>query len=68
MEFKQPKPKLKADELYLAHDRIVCGRLHCAGMSAHFTGKTIHGLRVRKISAEEIREKQLNCEMCNARP
>lgn len=35
--------------------RITCGALRCAGSSAHFTGLTIAGKRVRRIDTEQAR-------------
>lgn len=35
--------------------RITCGALRCAGASAHFTGRTIAGQRVRRIDAAQAR-------------
>lgn len=32
--------------------RVTCGALRCAGSSAHFTGRTIAGQRVRCVSLE----------------
>lgn len=46
-----PKPKLDVARLYIGDNgRIFCGALRCAGMSAHFTGRTIAGQRVRRIT------------------
>ena len=45
------KPKLDPARLYIGDNgRIFCGALQCAGMSAHFTGRTIAGQRVRPIT------------------
>lgn len=35
--------------------RITCGALRCAGSSAHFTGRTIAGQRVRRLDAAQAR-------------
>jgi hypothetical protein len=65
------KPKLKPDELYEGDNgRITCGKLHCAGMTAHFSGRTTAGQRVKKMTAadnaEWVREfgEPMKCETC----
>jgi hypothetical protein len=52
----EPTPVLKQGVLYLAHDRFVCARVPCAGMSALYTGYTIGGARVTRATAADKRE------------
>lgn len=51
-----PEPVLAQDVLYMAYDRFVCGRGHCAGMTAQFTGVTIGGSRVTEVNEADITE------------
>jgi hypothetical protein len=68
-----PRPVLRADRLYsLDNGRIACGRPHCAGMSAAFSGYTIAGQRAHEVDAEIRRDFRmygltLRCEMCGQR-
>jgi hypothetical protein len=51
------KPQLDPNELYLGDNgHVFCGKLHCAGSSAHFTGRCISGQAVDRITAEYLRE------------
>lgn len=50
-----PQPLLKSGVLYLAHDRFVCATVTCAGMSALYSGYTIGGARVTKVTAADKR-------------
>ena len=67
---KTPKPKLRVDRLYIGDNgRIFCGALRCAGQSAHFTGRTIAGQRVRQMTAADAERFEtwglvLKCEGC----
>lgn len=47
---------LDKDKLYSAWDRIVCGRIRCAGACAVSTGHTIGGAQVLPLTAREARE------------
>ena len=47
---------LTTDQLYMAHDRIVCGRVTCAGSTAVHTGYTIGGAKVMPFSALDADE------------
>lgn len=47
-------PALEEDRLYLTHDRIVCGRVTCAGASAVATGVDLHGVPVMAAAAEDV--------------
>jgi hypothetical protein len=50
-----PRSALDEDALYSGDNgRIFCGALACAGMSAHFSGRTISGHRVEKIGLDDI--------------
>lgn len=60
--------KLDAATLYLGDNgRCFCGKLHCAGMTAHFTGRDLSGQEVLAVSAETARKHGLRCETCRAR-
>lgn len=51
---QDPKPKLKPDVLYVGDNgRLFCGKLSCAGMSSHFTGRDISGQKVVKCTKED---------------
>ncbi len=66
-------PVLRPDRLYFGDNgRIHCGSLRCAGMSAHFTGRTISGQRVVPVNFRDVvqRPKDLGpmrCETCDLR-
>jgi len=52
--------------------RMFCGRLECAGASAHFTGRDISGqfvLRLTDADRQELAKYQLAaaCEVCGAK-
>lgn len=52
-----PSPALKADALYFGDNgRCFCGKLRCAGMSSHFSGRDLSGHRVEKITPNILRE------------
>ena len=65
-----PDPALREDELYLGDGgRAFCGRLHHAGMTAHFTGRDLSGQPVHCVTAADQREARrmgvtLACETC----
>ena len=67
-----PAPALEADALYLGDNgRCFCGRLHCAGMTAHFTGRDLSGQAVERVTEADQREARrmgvtLVCEGCSA--
>lgn len=45
------RPKLKPDALYIGENgRIHCGKVHCAGLTAHLTGRNLHGGRALLVS------------------
>ena len=64
------KTKLREDALYLGDGgRAFCGRLHHAGMTAHFTGHDLSGQRVHRVTEADQREAlrmgvSLACETC----
>ena len=47
---------LSQDKLYMAHDRIVCGRITCAGSTAAHTGFTIGGAKVQPYTEADAAE------------
>lgn len=61
---------LQPDRLYLGDNgRCFCGRLRCAGSSAHFTGRDLSGQRVALLDAKERALAELagltfRCETC----
>ena len=62
-----PKPVLKHGFIYAADNgRLIC--LHCAGMSAKFTGRDTSGQRVTKVPHSQTVEwftefgKPMSCE------
>ncbi len=70
MNLADPRPALREDALYLGDGgRAFCGRLHCAGMTAHFTGRDRSGRPVHQVAEADQREAQrlgvtLACEGC----
>lgn len=66
----EPAPVLRPDAIYLGDNgRCFCGRLHCAGMTAHFTGRDISGQPVHRVTEAGQREARrlgvtLACEGC----
>ena len=66
----EPAPVLREDELYLGDNgRCFCGRLHCAGMTAYFTGRDLSGQPVHRVTEADHREARrmgvtLACEGC----
>ena len=66
----EPTPVLRADALYLGDNgRCFCGRLHHAGMTAHFTGRDLSGQQVHRVTEADQREARrmgvvLACEGC----
>ena len=63
------RPKtLSPTTLYLGDNgRCFCGKLHCAGMTAHFSGRDLSGQKVMKLSAASIKTNWFKCEMCGGR-
>jgi hypothetical protein len=56
MSATQNKPSpMREDTIYLAHDRYVCGRVFCAGVTAHSSGLTIGGAIVSPVTAAEVK-------------
>lgn len=63
------KPRLRIDTLYFGDNgRCFCGRIGCAGASAHFTARDLSGQRVQVVTASEIREYGFRCESCGMQP
>ena len=68
----EPRPALREDELYLGDNaRCFCGRLHHAGMTAHFTGRDRSGQAVHRVTEAEQHEAKrlgvtLACGTCAA--
>ena len=63
--------KLKETSLYLGDNgRLTCGRLHCAGMTAHSSGHDLSGqkmLLVTPAMADELQRmigRPITCEAC----
>ena len=61
---------LHAEALYLGDNgRCFCGRLHHAGMTAHFTGRDLSGQAIERVTEAHQREARrmgvtLACETC----
>lgn len=52
-----PPGVLDPEVLYSGDNgRIFCGALRCAGQSAHFTGFTISGMEVQRVTEGDVRE------------
>lgn len=72
MTATEPKPALRDDQIYLGDNgRCFCGRLRCAGMTAHFTGRDLSGQKVHRVTdadRQELRRDgiELVCETCRA--
>ena len=50
-----PRPALDENTLYMSDEgRLFCGRLPCAGMTAHFTGRGLHGEAIAPVTADEV--------------
>ena len=65
----EPAPALRDDEIYGDNGRCFCGRLHYAGMTAHFTGRDLSGQPVHRVTDADQREARsmgvtLACEGC----
>ena len=62
------RPALAPNALYFGDNgRCFCGKLHCAGMTAHYTGRDLSGLRVERITPAVLRAEglaRIRCEMC----
>lgn len=59
---------LSTSALYLGDNgRAFCGKLRCAGTSAHFTGRDLSGQRVMRLSAAQAREHGIKCERCGCK-
>ena len=54
MTYPKPEKLLHNERMYLASDRIVCGRVRCAGSSAAYTGVTTGGARVSALRVEDV--------------
>jgi len=73
MTATEPAPVLREDALYLGDNgRCFCGRLHHAGMTAHFTGRDLSGQLVHRVTEADQREARrmgetLACEACLCR-
>lgn len=50
------KATLSQEKLYTAHDRIVCGRITCAGSTAAHTGFTTGGAKVMPFTEADAAE------------
>ena len=50
------KPVLRPGVLYLAGPNIVCASTRCAGSTALYSGRTIHGVRLSKVTRADIAE------------
>lgn len=68
MTYAEPKPVLDPAALYFGDNgRCFCGKLHCAGMTPHFTGRDLSGQRVERITPAILRAEgleRIRCEMC----
>lgn len=53
---RHSRPALQEDGLYLTFDRLVCGRVMCAGSAAVATGVDLHGCPVVQVTSVEARE------------
>lgn len=49
-------PVLQADAVYIAHDRTVYANSSCAGATALYTGRTIGGARLLRVSTADVSE------------
>jgi len=70
IEDRELAPVLREEELYLGDDgRCFCGRLHHAGMTAHFIGRDLSGRPVHRVTEADQRGARrmgvtLSCEGC----
>jgi hypothetical protein len=53
---EKPTPVLMPGTVYVAHDRFVCDNVSCAGMTALFTGQTIGGAPVNRVTLADVRD------------
>lgn len=72
MPSSAPSPKLSSSSLYFGENgRVHCGSLRCAGGSAHFSGRSIDGKKVSKITKVDNRYwlsefgRPASCESCS---
>lgn len=47
-------PVLDPDQIYVAFDRYVCGRVPCAGYTALYTGYTAGGFALYPVPASDV--------------
>ena len=47
-------PVLYDGVIYVAHDRFVCSNVNCAGATALYTGRTVHGTLLEEIDGEDV--------------
>jgi hypothetical protein len=47
---------LKDGAVYLAFDRYVCAETCCAGTAAAYTGETINGAKLSRITTDDVTE------------
>jgi hypothetical protein len=66
---KPPKPKTSEKQLYYSDNgRVTCGKLHCIGQTAYFTGRARSGQKVVALTAADIAELEAECESCGMEP
>jgi hypothetical protein len=66
---KNATKTLDPTALYLGDNgRAFCGALKCAGMTAHFTGRTLSGDQVALVPARDAQDYGLCCESCGMKP
>lgn len=52
----RPAPLLLSTAVYIAHDRNVCANVCCAGATALYTGVTIGGAALSRVTSADVRE------------
>lgn len=64
-----PRPALDESTLYLGDNgRAFCGRLHCAGVTAHWSGRDLSGEPVEPLTPRLAADYGIACEGCGLKP
>lgn len=59
------KPRLRENALYSGDNgRIFCGKIHCAGQTAYYSGRDLSGLRALRIRTKDGWPTTTKCETC----
>lgn len=69
MKTKTAPKGLNESTLYLGDNgRCTCGKLRCAGMTAHLSGRDLSGQKMEPLSTRDAIANGLRCEGCGLQP